>query len=370
MFCTKMTITECSRSSLAVRVAFLDVGQGDTIVLSCPETHEAIIVDCIDANAVLEYLDQEHIQYIRGIIITHLHADHYSGVADLLANSMVVPGLQMCEVLAFNEFSNQKQWEALSEDKDTHSCSAPLLPPKRVHLEDLRRWRERNKLKYTSLKRGAGSLPFKGFFNDSNLQLLHPYDADYTALETKGLNNTSIVLRVIGPKCSALLMGDLEPAGLRSLLANHPDINSDILKFPHHGGAWNRADTRYLLDKVQPSAVVLSVGTDGEKYKHPNKEVFDALSSPPYSHIRVLCTQATSQCQESIMEQKKSVLDSLDHFAASQGRERVGSHRGCPCAGTIIAELRDKASILQPPHIFHRDEIIGKHFHSHKCVFT
>jgi beta-lactamase superfamily II metal-dependent hydrolase len=41
---------------------------------------------------------------------------------------------------------------------------------------------------------------------------------------------------------------------------------------PYHGGAWNASDTKTLLDAVQPSVVVISVGTVGEKYKHPNQE--------------------------------------------------------------------------------------------------
>src|SRR5450759_3890771 len=40
----------------AVRIAFLDVGQGDTIVISLSEQREAVVVDCINADAVIEYL--------------------------------------------------------------------------------------------------------------------------------------------------------------------------------------------------------------------------------------------------------------------------------------------------------------------------
>ncbi len=64
--------TRIQREAPTIRIAFLDVGQGDTIVISSPETGEAIIVDCINADAVLEYLEQEEIKYLRGIVITHL----------------------------------------------------------------------------------------------------------------------------------------------------------------------------------------------------------------------------------------------------------------------------------------------------------
>src|SRR5690349_17471181 len=86
-----------------LKIAFLDVGQGDTIVVSDPATHEAIVIDCINANAVLDYLTQKKIKYLRGILITHLHADHYSEVDYLLQRYNLVPGLNECESVGFNQ---------------------------------------------------------------------------------------------------------------------------------------------------------------------------------------------------------------------------------------------------------------------------
>lgn len=63
------TKTESNEQLLLLRIAFLDVGQADTIVITCPDTHEAIVVDCVDADAVLDYLEAEHITYLRGVII-------------------------------------------------------------------------------------------------------------------------------------------------------------------------------------------------------------------------------------------------------------------------------------------------------------
>jgi len=131
-----------------------------------------------------------------------------------------------------------------------------------------------------------------------------------------------------------------------------------------------RLDTKSLLDAVQPSVVVISVGTEGEKYKHPNKEVFQTLSLPQYSHIQVLCTQATNQCQMPVLDQKQSIIQLLDREASSRGCERIASKRGCPCAGTIIIELGDEPRIIQPTRVFHQDSIIIPHFHSHKCVLA
>jgi hypothetical protein len=56
----------------SVRIAFLDVGQADTIIITSPETHEAFVLDCVNPKAVLDYLKREEIRYLRGIIVTHL----------------------------------------------------------------------------------------------------------------------------------------------------------------------------------------------------------------------------------------------------------------------------------------------------------
>ena len=52
---TKTQATESDEKPSIIKIAFLDVGQADTIVISCPETQEAIVVDCVDAKAVLDY---------------------------------------------------------------------------------------------------------------------------------------------------------------------------------------------------------------------------------------------------------------------------------------------------------------------------
>jgi hypothetical protein len=138
----------------------------------------------------------------------------------------------------------------------------------------------------------------------------------------------------------------------------------DVLKFPHHG-AWKDADVDELLDKIQPSVVVISVGSEGYKYQHPNSHVFSALFKRP--DIRVLCTQATDQCQEAVLHNRDAVLQQLRSQADTNGYSVIGSMQGCPCAGTVIIELSDEVRVLQPEKKFHRQSIIEPHFKEHKC---
>lgn len=362
-----------------VKIAFLDVGQGDTTVISCPETHEAIVVDCVDSLAVLDYFEQEHINHLRGVIITHLHADHYGEVADLLNNCSDIVGTQGCEILATTEDivnprilsdprkkGSRNKWKP---DGDKHSTvyeqpsigTKPLSPSV---LAKLYQWCEENENRCEPLRATSRTtLPMDGTLAKS-VKLLHPPHIYYQDLRSQGLNNISVVLRVTGNGSSALLMGDLEPVGWQRLKVRHPEIGSDILKFPHHGGAWSKNDTYDLLTVVRPSVVVISVGSNNI-YDHPKGEVFDSLRKQ--RNIRLCCTQATEKCQLNVVNERIQVVKKFTTQSEKNNLFFVlPRNNQCPCAGTVIIELDDKPRIIQPATDFHED-IIYAHFKQHQC---
>ncbi len=369
----QMVAAELGEIISTIKLAFLDVGQADTIVISCSDTKEAIVVDCVNAKAVRNYLTREQITQLRGIIVTHLHLDHYSEVPALLKNYRLIPGMEECKVVAFNEIFNQKNLQKLIQDDYKHSDEIFSLRISTA-LQDLISWRDQNDSKYALLQVQLGSsIPYQceGSLINS-LHLLHPHAAQYRRLETKGLNNTSVILQVIGPGSKALLTGDLEPYGWKQLCANHQELQSDVLKFPHHGGAWKFDEVNDLLDKVNPSIVVISVGSIGAKYMHPHPDVFRALAKRP--HIRVLCTQATNQCHhQQAVQNEKSLITHHFKAEAESTEDKIfltNSRGGCPCAGTVIIELGEKAQVVQPELAFHRNTIITPHLKSHQCSIS
>src|SRR6266568_4322636 len=183
-----MTMIEVLSPSLQlpIRIAFLDVGQADTIV-----------VNCVNPRAVLQYLAQEHIQFLRSIIVTHLHTDHYSGVMGILENYHLVPDLLPCETVLFNKIYDKKSSLILQQDSDKHSSEYKRSA---TTLQKLLDWPKKNKTRYADLMVQAGQ-QFTGISGllIQNFQLLHPYNADYEELEAKGLNNTSVVILVNPP---------------------------------------------------------------------------------------------------------------------------------------------------------------------------
>ena len=108
-----------------VRIAFLDVGQGDTSIITIPDTGEAVIVDCIDANAVMDYLKNSNVQYLRGIIATHLHRDHFSGIAAVLSSASITAN--GAATFSFSSGSITRTFLALNDTKSGFSSATDAI---------------------------------------------------------------------------------------------------------------------------------------------------------------------------------------------------------------------------------------------------
>lgn len=353
-----------------VRIAFLDVGQGDSIVVSIPETKEAVVIDCPEADVVFEYLKSQEIQHVRGLIITHLHLDHYKKTTQFLENCSSQIGTT-CERLLLNWAYNSTT--ALAPDSDGHSEPSASARnnslQRRTSLSELKSWADRNEAACTPLLRSGTALPLQGRLA-SALEVLQPSHGQTGTLQGMGLNNTAAIIRVHGAGTTALLTSDIEPTGWRELQKRHSNMQSDVLKFPHHG-SWKEggteADPDDILNSVQPSYVIISVGTDGsKKYNHPNPHVFKALAA--HKNIQFFCTQATTQCSISHALARDLILQSWSHHR--EASQFVRTESGCPCASTIIIDLDTQVNVLQPDPTIHFKQIIQPFLPTHQCLST
>lgn len=346
----------------AVRVAFIDVGQGDTSVLWNPACGEAIVVDCVNPVPVWDLLKQEKIHWVSALIITHLHADHYSGLVSFLEGCQV-RGIQYGCVY-FYWIPQVTRIQDLLDDSDGHSQggedNASLHSKKRQSAyQALVDWfgRPENHSRYRNPSHlGEASVAGVEF------EMLHPVDAQIGKLAQSGqLNNLSVVLRVSGSGSRLLLTGDLEPFGWDMMLENVGDVSSDVLKCPHHG-AWSRDDVDDLLSRVDPRVVVISVGTSGDRYDHPGANVLSALKRRPC--IRVLCTQATRKCMADPERAEECVRGLITSDRPDEAPHC--SSAGCPCASTVVVQLGNPPEVLHPSPEIHC-KIIGECLGQAQC---
>jgi hypothetical protein len=312
---------------------------------------------------VIDFLLSENIKKVRAVILTHLHSDHYSGITQFFDN---------CELYGITWDTWILKWcpgcekrPDLLKDSDGHSEMSDAIWQKNG--------RQRRISIFENLLRCAKTARINSKIKDpgevakdvpilASMNFLYPQGRHVPLFASSNLNNLSLVIQIsCGAK--ALLAGDIEPDGWQALRSSCLEqLTSDVLKFPHHG-AWNGGEVSQILDDVKPSLVVISVGTYNT-YDHPNQNVFVEISHRP--EIRLLCTQATSQCCtkiETLRSEVLQVIKSESEFLALLSERG----NGCPCAGTVIIELGEPAKVIRPSLQMHVKQIIQPHMDTHKC---
>ncbi|WP_262104609.1 ComEC/Rec2 family competence protein [Arthrobacter sp. Marseille-P9274] len=221
-------------------VAACDVGQGDGIVIRTGPSRAMVIDAGPEPGPMDTCLDQLGIESVGTLVLTHMHLDHYGGMAG------VFDGREVGSVLL--------------------GSAKPDLPGEVT--AELRR-------QGITPERGAAGR--HGAEGSASWSVLWPTKAGAGGNE----NDSSIVLLVEvraedGAAFRLLLTGDLESeaAGvmLRGLGGQAPVV--DLLKVSHHGA---RNGGTNMLERLQPRAALISVGKDND-YGHPAPEILSALS--------------------------------------------------------------------------------------------
>jgi len=230
-----------------LRVSFIDVGQGDAILIEGPGGR-ALLVDTgpayDDYNAgesvVLPYLLHKGIKRLEGLILTHEHLDHTGGVTPVLARMPVNwVGIPDTGGEVFEE-----GWEG-------------VLPS--AYLE--------NAAKLITLREGDRI----NLGDRVTLDVIAP--SGHIRGTRSDANNNSVVLRVRYGAMDVLLTGDVELEGLAEIADNGwlGDGKIEVLKVPHHGSRYSFDPL--IWDEVHPELAVITVGSNA--FGHPAPEVVE-----------------------------------------------------------------------------------------------
>ena len=221
----------------SVKVHFLNVGQGDAILVQTP--NENILIDGGGKGKgpdVVNYLKKNKVTSLTAVVSTHPDADHVGGLAHVIKN------MKVGKVYAPNV---------------SHTTQA---------YKDFLTAVKNKKLKITAVKQGL-EIPTKA--KDITLKFLGPVKS----YAKSDLNNWSAVLHLKHNKKSFLFTGDAETKSENDLLAKKLISKVDVLKVAHHGSKYSTSAK--LLDKAKPTYSVISVGKNG--HKHPTSDVLNRL---------------------------------------------------------------------------------------------
>ncbi|MFN3430908.1 MAG: ComEC/Rec2 family competence protein, partial [Candidatus Sericytochromatia bacterium] len=103
------------------------------------------------------------------------------------------------------------------------------------------------------------------------------------------LNNNSIITKWTYGSFSVLMTGDVEAEGLDRLVKSGANLQSTVLKVPHHGSRYTM--NAAFLARVKPKVAVVSAGK-GNDYKHPHKEAMTRLAKVG-AHTHVTAQRGT-----------------------------------------------------------------------------
>ncbi|MGD8288599.1 MAG: MBL fold metallo-hydrolase [Gemmatimonadota bacterium] len=209
-----------------VRITFLDVGQGDAVVIQAPEGQTAL-VDAGPGVDVVPALEALGVTRLDLVVATHPHADHIGGMDDVLRSFPV---------------------RFYMDNGEPYTTSTYLSV-----MRELRSRREITYLEATPRTLELGSV---------SIEVLQ-----MPATPDDNPNNRSVGLIVKRGAFRAFLSGDSEVDELLHFMELGEDLDVTLLKAPHHGS--DDAVSDVFLSATTPDVVVISVGEDN-RYGHPH----------------------------------------------------------------------------------------------------
>lgn len=222
-------------------VAACDVGQGDGLAVRTGPG-SAIVFDAgPEAGPMDACLDHLRVDTVDLLVLTHLHEDHYGGVAGVFADRSVSRLL----------YSTTE--ETLPESVQQVSAHAGT----------------------TVAPATAGTA---GTTGDVEWSVLWPAPGNFAASENDA---SAVVLATVHGRSGTsdlriLFTGDLEEDAANRLLRDQPALSAegiDVLKVAHHGA---RNGGTAIIESLSPRVALISAGRRND-YGHPHQETLAAL---------------------------------------------------------------------------------------------
>ncbi len=224
-----------SSMSSGMEVHFIDVGQGDSILIK--DDNHAMLIDAGEndkGDTVLDYLKKQNVEELDYVIGTHPHSDHIGGL-DTVINNIKVDQAILPKVA-----HNTKTYEDLLD-----AISAKNIPVKQAVVGD---------------QYNLGKASFI---------VLSPSSSSY-----EEMNNYSVGIKITLGKVSFVMAGDAEKLSEEEMTKTGIDLSADVLKLSHHGASNGINENFY--NAVHPKFAVISVDRNNS-YNHPNPKTLLAM---------------------------------------------------------------------------------------------
>ena len=202
-------------------VHFIDVGQGDSILLERGD--DTMLIDAGEigkGDDVASYVKSEGITSLDYVVATHPHSDHIGGISVILIDFPI--------------------WHFLDSG----------YPYTSKTYENMLATIDKKNIPFSTPKRGDNI----NFSSGINVQVLNPGCTYFT----DDVNQNSIVLKITDGKVTFLLMGDAGIEAENAIMGAGYNVDADVLKVGHHGS--RTASCASFISAVSPAVSVIEVG--------------------------------------------------------------------------------------------------------------
>ncbi len=224
------------KEKVPLQVNFLDVGQGDAILINYQEQYQILIDSGVGSKKILSELSKTmpaQDRFIEIVIATHYDKDHIGGMEAVLGNFKVGLFLDNGQV----------------SETDIATTLIDLLKNKEINQQAIK---EDSRIE---------------FGEDLVLNFFNPDGENWNG------NENSVVARLDFGENSFLFTGDAGFKAEKDLLQDGHNLDVDWLKVGHHGS--KNSSGADFLEKISPEKAIISVGKNS--YGHPTKETLDRL---------------------------------------------------------------------------------------------
>ena len=247
------SVTATTMPDDKLHVSFLDVGQGDAILIQ--QGSQQVLVDggpspqaiTLGLGNKMPFWDRT----IELVVLTHPSADHVAGLVEVLNRYKVKQVLYPDLDFKSNIY---EEWLRLLEEKDIECTIAQA--GQQIDL-------------------GEGVV----------IRVLNPQTPLLIGTESD-IDNNGVVLQLCMDKVSFLLTADIMWEAEFELITRRVDLTSTVLKVAHHGSGTSTSPE--FLAVVNPQLAVISVGADNP-FGHPSDEVMERLNEKLGSE-NIYCT--------------------------------------------------------------------------------
>jgi competence protein ComEC len=225
-----------------LHVSFLDVGQGDAILIQTPNGQDILIDGGPDPQKINLELSKKLPFWDRTIdlvVCTQPQADHVTGLVEVLQRYEVEQVLE--PGVSYNS-SIYQEWCNLVEEKQ---------------------------IKWDTAQAGQEI----DLGNGIKIEVLNP-PASLWEGTSDDVDNNGVVLRLSWGQLSFLFTADIREEAEFELIGQRANLKSTVLKVAHHGS--ETSTSQRFLAAVDPEVAVISVGADNP-FGHPSPEVLERL---------------------------------------------------------------------------------------------